>query len=430
MVLIASFETNASPPQKGEVPAGFEVSDLAAARLLMKAGKFRGALAFLEQARPADEEENTERRFMLGEVYMRLGMPRKAVEQYEAILAIRPNLTRVRLELASALYVAGLDDRAKHHFELSLGDGLPSSIEAAVERILHAIDARKRWSVHVSAAVLPETNAGRNTKARTIDIGGAKFRLNEDARQAPGVGTQLSVGTAFSPKIAENIRGHLALATAAKLYGRSAWNDVAITAEAGLTRLFDGGSFSGGMRAGRRWIGSERFRRSIGPWVGFDRRISNRTRVGMRTNVDYRKHDDRNDLDGWRVGVNPSIRYVLDSQTTLKGDLHLEVIEARAKYRSSRLVGLSTGVSRAFKNGITVSTIAAVQLQGYRAEDSIFGIKREDKVARMSVSVMHGSLQIGGFAPYAGYSYERNRSNIALYDYRNHGVIMGLSREF
>ena len=87
----------------------------------MKAGRFEDALAFLEQARPADEDEAIERRFLLGAVYMRLGRPREAAEQYEAILAIRPDLTRVRLELARAHYAAGQDDKAKYHFQLSLG---------------------------------------------------------------------------------------------------------------------------------------------------------------------------------------------------------------------------------------------------------------------------------------------------------------------
>ena len=74
-----------------------------------------------------------------------------------------PDLTRVRLELASAHYAAGLDEKAKRHFELSLADGLPSSVENTVEGFIHTIDARKRWSLHVSGAILPETNAVRRT---------------------------------------------------------------------------------------------------------------------------------------------------------------------------------------------------------------------------------------------------------------------------
>ena len=146
----------------------------------MKAGRFEDALVFLKQAQAADEEQAIERRFLLGAVYMRLGMPREAAEQYEAILAIRPDLTRVRLELARAHYAAGQDDKAKYHFQLSLGDKLPSSVESVVEGFLNAIDARKRWSAHVSIAALPETNAVRRTDRETVQIAGATFRLGEN----------------------------------------------------------------------------------------------------------------------------------------------------------------------------------------------------------------------------------------------------------
>ena len=195
----ATSQTDATP----------EISDLAAGRLLMKAGRFNDALAFLEQARPADEEQAIERHFLLGAVYMRLRQPREAAEQYEAILAIRPDLTRARLELARAHYAAGQDDKARYHFQLSLGDGLPSSVESVVEGFLNAIDARKRWSAHVSIAALPETNAVRRTDRETVRIAGAPFRLNEDAREASGIGTQLSAGGAFFPSLGSGLRGHL-----------------------------------------------------------------------------------------------------------------------------------------------------------------------------------------------------------------------------
>ncbi|MCY3823651.1 MAG: tetratricopeptide repeat protein, partial [Nitrospinae bacterium] len=354
-VLLFPFEAfAASSSGAREAAAKQKISNLAFARLLIKAGRYRDARVFLEQARPVSEEGKIEKRFLLGKVYMRLGMPRKAVEQFEAILVIRPDLTRVRLELASAQYAAGFDEKAKRHFELSLADGLPSSVENAVEGFIHAIDARKRWSLHLSAALLPETNAVRRTGNRTVQIGGATFRLNEDAREAPGVGVQLAAGAAFSPRIADDVRGHFALSSAAKLYEKSQWNDISLIGEAGLTRLFDSGALSGGLRLGRRWAGSEGFQSSVGPWMSFERRTSRRVRIRFRTNVDYRHHDERDDLDGWRVTVNPSIRYALDSRTVLEAGPFFDFIEARKDHRSSRLVGLSGGVSRALKNGVFI----------------------------------------------------------------------------
>ena len=406
------------------------ISDLAAGRLLMEAGRFEDALVFLKQARPSNEEKAIERRFLLGAVYMRLGQPREAAEQYEAILVIRPDLTRVRLELARAHYAAGQDDKAKYHFQLSLGDKLPSSVESVVEGFLSAINARKRWSAYVSIAALPETNAVRRTDRETVQIGGATFRLNEDAREASGIGTQLSAGGAYFPTVGSGLRGHFALSTAAKLYEQSAWNDIALVGKAGLTRLFDGGSASGGVQAGRRWQGTAGFQSSVGPWARVDYRLSNRTHASANAIVDYRKHDERDDLDGWRISLNPAVRYVLDSQTLLEAGPQFELVEARAAHRSSRLTGLGVGVSRAFENGITASLSASAQVNGYRGEDPLFGKTREDRIGWLSARVLHRSFQLSGFAPYVGYTYERSTSNIPLHNYENHGAILGLTREF
>ncbi len=415
---------------RGQQSAEPGLSDLAAGRLLMKAGRFGDSLAFLKQAKPADEREALERRFLLGAVYMRLGMPGKAAEQYEAILAVRPDLTRVRLELARAHYAAGQDDKAKHHFQLSLGDNLPSSVESVVEGFLNAIDARKRWSAHVSLALLPETNAVRRTDRQTVNIGGATFRLNDDARQASGIGTQVSAGAAYFPVVGTGLRGHFALSTAAKLYEQSAWNDIAIVGQAGITRLFDGGSASGGVQAGRRWQGTEGFQRSGGPWASLVVRVSDRMQVSAAADLDYLTHDESDELDGWHVSLSPVVRYVMDSRTLLEVGPQFEAVGARADHRASRLAGIGVGISRAFGGGLSASVSASIQRQRYRSADPLFAVRREDETAWLSARLLHRTFQLGGFAPYIGYSYERRRSSIALHDYDNHGVIVGFTREF
>ena len=279
-------------------------------------------------------------------------------------------------------------------------------------------------------AVLPETNAVRRTDRQTVEIGGATFHLNEDAREASGVGTQVSAGAAYFPDFGTALRGYFALSTAAKLYEQSAWNDIAIVGKAGLTRLFDGGSASGGVQAGRRWQGTKGFQYSIGPWASVDSRLSNRVFVGAGFNADYLTHDERDELDGWHVSLSPVVRYALDSRTLLEVGPQLEAIEAHTDHRASRLVGIGVGISHAFSNGLSASISASFQHQRYRADDPLFAMRREDETAWLSTRLLHRSVQLGGFAPYVGYSYERRRSNIALHNYDNHGLAVGLTREF
>ena len=286
VLVIAGGALADSTPQQTRIPAA--LSDMQAGRLLIQAGRLEDARAFLEQAEPADEEGRIERLFLLGRIEMRLGMPAKAAERFEAVLAMRPGLARVRLELARAYLLAGRDDRARDHFRSSLAHELPSTVEDAVEDFLRQIDARKRWSVSVSAAMLPDT---KRPQRESVLIGRVPFRLSEEARSGSGTGVLLASGASFSPPILGNLRGVLATSVAAKLYERSNWNEITATGEAGVAHVFDRGSASGGVRLTRLWTGGDPERRSLGPWVRVGWRVSNSTRLDGSLSADHRRHD-------------------------------------------------------------------------------------------------------------------------------------------
>ena len=186
------------------------LTDMQAGRLLIRAGRLEHARAFLLKARPAGEEERIERLFLLGRIEMRLGKTREAAARFEKILELRPGLTRVRLELAQAYMVLGQHDRARRQFSESLGEKLPSSVETAVENFLARIDARRRWSVSLTGAILPESNPARRSDLEEVRIGGVPFRLNEGSRASSGIGRLVAAGVSFSPVIGTGLRGVLA----------------------------------------------------------------------------------------------------------------------------------------------------------------------------------------------------------------------------
>ena len=395
--------------------------------MLIRAGRLEHARAFLEQAQPTDDDEWVERLFLLGRIEMQFGMPQRAAERFEAILARRPELTRVRLELARAYFLAGHDDKAKYHFTSSLADELPSSVEAAVESFLRGIDARKRWSVSLSASMLPET---RRSDREEVLIGGVPFRLDEDARASSGLGALLSTGVSFSPAITDSVRGVLAASAAAKLYERSDWNDLSTSGDFGLARLYDAGSVSGGLRLGRRWVGGDGYHRTLGPWAQARLRVSNSTRLGVALSAGYRTHDTRRDRDGWRVVAIPRLLHVVDSRTSIEAEPMFEVIEAKGDHHGSRLIGFGATLSRAFDGGLSVSLTPGIHVRRHAARDPLFGNRQIDRNFQLGVKVLHRSLRYGGFAPWIGYALEWNRSSIPIHDYRNHGVTAGVSRTF
>ena len=414
-------------PVPETVRSPVELTDMQAGRLLIRAGRLEHARAFIDQARPAGEAEQIERLLLLGKIEIQLDMPRRAAERFEAALALRPDLTVARLELARAYYLTGDDDKAKHHFNASLADELPSSVEAAVESFLRGIDARKRWSVSLSGSMLPET---KRSDREEVLIGGVPFRLSEDARASSGDGALLSAGVSFSPTVSDNVRGVLAASAAAKLYERSDWNDVSISSDIGLARLTDTGSVSGGVRLGRRWVGGDGYRRSLGPWALARLRLSGSLHLGLALDAGYRKHDERPDRDGWSIALTPRFLYVLDNRTSIKVEPTFEIVDAKTDHHGSRSIGLGATIARTFDGGLSVSLSPGIHVRRYAAEDPLFGSRQLDRNYRLGVRLLHQSLRFAGFAPWLGYSFESNRSNIPIREDSNHSVTAGVSRTF
>ena len=422
----------ASPASHAGDAAGerIDISPIRAGQLLFRAGRIEDARKLLQRARPENDEERIERVFLLGLIEARLGFPRRAARRFEAILAQRPELTRVRLELARVYHTLGSDEKARFHFEASLADELPSSVEAAVEGFLNRIDARKRWSLSLSAAVVPESNPVKRTGRERVRIGGVPFRLNPDARESSGVGYLVTTGASFSPALADDLRGVFAVSSAAKLYQQPDWNDVSLHGEIGLARLFDRGNLSGGLRLGRRWLAADPYSREIGPWIRGRLRLSPASRLEVNLSAVNRDHQRQDARNGWRFSARPAWTYVLRAPTSIETSLDLELAGARERRHASRTAGVGVTVSHAFRGGLSVSPSVSAQFRRHAGPDPLFQRTRSDWRFRIAVNILHRALQYQGFAPYAGYSVEWNRSNISLHTYRNHGALLGISRTF
>ena len=403
------------------------LSDMQAGRLLLRAGKLREARALLERARPDGEAGRIERLFLLGRIALRLGMPRRAAERFEAALALRPGLTRVRLELARALHLAGRDDEARRQLRLARADGLPPPVAAAVEGFLRRIDARRRWSASLSAAALPDV---KRANREVVRIGGVPFRLNEDARSSSGAGARVSAGMSFSPVVAGDLRGVLALSAAAKVYERAAWNDVSVSGDLGLARLFDRGSASAGLRLDRRWSGGSGDYRGAGPFARARIALSGSARLELEASASWRAHDAGRDRDGWRVAAVPRLVLAPDARSRIELEPVVEAGAARADHHRSVLVGLGAAVWRAFDGGAAVSLASSFRLRRHAGRDPLFGIGRRDETFRLDLRLSHRALRHAGFAPYVGWALERNRSNVPIHEYRYGGVAAGFSRAF
>ncbi len=87
----------------------------------------------------------------------------EAISAFATILVNEPGAVRVHLELARAFFLKGEDDLARRHFEWVLAGDPPASVAANIRRFLLEMQARRRWSFSLGAALAPDSNIGGAT---------------------------------------------------------------------------------------------------------------------------------------------------------------------------------------------------------------------------------------------------------------------------
>ena len=140
----------------------------------------------------------------------RVALLDEAIAAFRTMLIDRPDLVRVRLELARAFFYQRKDSLARQHFEQVLAGDLPPPVIANVQRFLAEIRARKRWSVYIGAALAPDSNIGAASDERFIEIniGGVPlpFRRDQEELTTSGVGLSLWTGGEYQHPLGDRVR--------------------------------------------------------------------------------------------------------------------------------------------------------------------------------------------------------------------------------
>ena len=118
----------------------------------------------------------------------------EAIASLRSVLINRPDLVRVRLELARAFFLKGEDSLARGHFERVLAGKPPAPVAANVQRFLAEIRARRRWTMYLGGAMSPDSNIGGGSDERIIYINDLPFRRDAEELTTSGIGVSVWTG--------------------------------------------------------------------------------------------------------------------------------------------------------------------------------------------------------------------------------------------
>ncbi len=354
---------------------------------------------------------------------------REAAVLLRRILDEKPDATGVRLELAQLHALMGNLSEARRELRAAAAAGLPPQVEQQVRFFSNALTAMKRVGGGLEVALAPSTNINRATASDTLGTIIGEFDLNEDAQAQSGLGLSLRGQTYYRHPLSGETDILLRASASADVYGKSDFNDVSGSLQAGPQWRWGRDRFSLSGAASWRWYGGDPFSFSWGLTGNWQHPLSSRTQVRLDGTL-LIEDNRRNDLED---GERYTLAAGLDHAFSARAGGGLQIHGSRNDAADRGYSDTSGGGNLYFYRELARTT-AVVNL-GYRHLEAdarlfLYPAKREDDHFSASISGTFRALTFGTFAPMARIRYERNWSTIEIYDFDRIGAEFGVVAAF
>ena len=402
------------------------------------------------QEEPSAVDERTTRLFELGMTALELAgqtdnnatrreLYDKAIEAFRAILVNRPDLVRVRLELARTFFLKGQDGLARRHFEAVLAGGVPRPVAANIRQFLAIMQSRKRLTGYFGMAVAPDSNLNAASESEIIYIdtvfGRLPFTREGDVGAESGFGLSVWGGGEYQHPVAEHLRLRVGSDVAVREYPGGDFDQHFVAAHVGPRWLVNPRTeLSLLATAQRQWLGSAPYSDEFGARLELDRRLG--PTVWARGTAAYRERDHlgRDFLDGPVAEFTASFAWT--PAPVLR--VHMTVGYARDHAALEHWRNLSrwvrVGTSLALPLGFTVGTSIQARRTYYDgaggAHLTLHGRPRRDRIRSFSVSVLNRAFTLFGFSPQLALIHDTRLTNAQAQDYDRNRAELRFVRQF
>ena len=364
----------------------------------------------------------------------------EAIAEFRSILAGRPGLVRVRLELAFAFFLKEEDALARRHFEQVLAGKPPAPVVANIQRFLDIMRARRRWEAYFGVAIAPDSNLNAASGGRTIlidtPIGRLPFTLQGDVAPESGIGLSVWGGAEYQVPMSDNLLLRTGAQVARREYERSEFDQFFLGSHLGPRWLLDRDTEASVLASARqRWLGTAPDHRDLGVRFEAGRRLSPQVTLSGQASWHGRRYrtEARSYLDGpvWDASLRGSWVVTPTVRVEFSGGYTRGRPRLRRERNRSRWVG--TGVSVMLPLGFTVGLGADVRWTDYERGWWPFvldGSAREDRTRSVRASVHNRSFTVLGFSPELVVVREERESNAQLHGYERTWGELRFVRQF
>jgi len=431
LIVAASMPVAALGAVEGTGAVQITLAPIEGAKLAIKMGDFKTA-AEIDALALEQDPSSTEALFLMAEINARQKKFAAAIPYYRKIIVDHPNLVRVRLDLARALFETGDDEASEYNFHLALAEGnLPNTVVDNVERYLAIIRSRRHFVYSVNVGIAPDTNLNKATTADHVTLFGLPFALSPQARQQSGIGVTGTVAGEYRADLTPNMRWR----SGALLYGlkypdASEFDDSQARGSMGPQWFFKNGDISVLGVAQKRWYGEKAYSTGVGGRLEGQRWLTKQFLYSAYFEGVSSSYDTQPFLDGYYLDQGNFLDYYLTPSSFVRADLGFGYQKAESDVFSNWYYKVGLAYQREFAYGITANVAPEVQWTNYQETDPLFGVRRQDRQIFVKLSLYKRDFTIFGFAPVVSYSYTTNQSNESLSKFDRNQFELGFTRQF
>ena len=403
----------------------------------LQSGDFDLADELLGKLGPRSLATELRGQYLTGVLRKAQGRYEEAIDVFRALLAGRPELTRVRLELAHTLYQAKQDESARHHFELVLGaSAADPNLERTVRGFISSMDARRRWQFSTYMTVAPSTNLNQGSDKRTVTLNGLPFILSESSVKQRGVGVVSGFQGGYFHPLGQGLDLLTTVGLHVKRYKQSEFNDTLGTLSIGPRWRWDRGFVGFYGTAESRQVEDADQYKSWGGLLSTGYSLTSQDMMFGDVSCSKRSFDEDwrgSNLEYWSghaCSLAGRFERHLDSATYVRvlGSLGRE--NTARDHLDNRFYAGGFGAYRELTMGISLYLQALYTRRRFLGDYPVIGEPRVDDRIDLSTQLIKRDFQIFGLAPALQYTYTINKSNVEFLAFDAHGVSLTLTKKF
>jgi len=391
-------------------------------------------LAPLESQRAGDPEYD----YLLGIAALDSGQRERAIFALERVLAVQPNNTQARAEIARAYFELGEKENARREFTTVRSSNPPEAVKQTIDRYLSALQAGpKRFSGFLEIGFGHDSNVNSATASSQIAIpalGGAMVQLSPGSVKQSDTFTTASGAVNFVYDFTPEWAVVAGAAAAGKFNSTVDGFDTAtLDGNVGLRWTRGQDSVTGGYAHQNFDVDNKGFRNSDGVIAQWQHNYSEFSQVSLFTQITDLSYPEQHIRDARRSIVGIAFGYGLDrpSKPVVFGSLYGGQEKEKADgvpNLGHKPVGVRLGGQVGIANNTVLFGLVSYEHRSYGGEEPFFDTTRRDDQIDLRLGINYSLAP--GWLLVPQVAYTNNDSNIQLNKYDRTVVSLSLRYTF